>query len=39
DDKEATEKQKGKNKDITLLIVNWFGRQGYYDTYRTLNPQ
>ncbi|CAG8836852.1 28723_t:CDS:2, partial [Gigaspora margarita] len=35
----TTEKQKGKNKDITLPIVNWFGRQGCYDTYRTLNPQ
>ncbi|CAG8676520.1 41865_t:CDS:2, partial [Gigaspora margarita] len=39
DDKGTTEKPKGKNKGKTLPIVNWFGRQSCYDTYRTLNPQ
>ncbi|CAG8843453.1 20385_t:CDS:1, partial [Gigaspora margarita] len=38
-DKGTTKKPKGKNKGKTLPIVNWFGRQGCYDTYRILNPQ
>ncbi|CAG8840993.1 75_t:CDS:2, partial [Gigaspora margarita] len=38
-DKETTKKQKEKNKGKTFLIVNWFGKQDCYDTYRTLNLQ
>ncbi|CAG8842666.1 35641_t:CDS:2, partial [Gigaspora margarita] len=39
DNKETTEKQKEKNKDKTFLIVKRFGKQDYYNTYRTLNLQ